>query len=85
MARRKSEEITENTILGLSLKGFIGIICAVIFYVLSLAGLYYTMKAKQDTFELRLSTLENNLKSNNLDVLNYKVDELIKLVRDWKK
>lgn len=66
--------INSNTKLGLTTKEFI----AIIIWIASLIGMYYTMKTKVDTALEKSIAVEQQLKENNLGVINYRLDELSK-------
>lgn len=66
--------ITENLKVSLNVKTAI----AIIFWVVSMAGLWFTMKAKVDTALEKSIAVEQQLKENNLELLKYRLDDLSK-------
>lgn len=87
MAKRivKPVEVTEGTVLGLSLKTFISLVVGLIFNVLLIAGAYYALKGGQSNHEIRITAIEQSIRMNNLDVLNYKVDQVLQMINELKK
>jgi hypothetical protein len=66
--------ISENLKINLNIKTFV----AVIFWVASMVGMYFTMKGKVDTALEKSIAVERQLKENNLELLKYRLDDLSK-------
>jgi flagellar basal body-associated protein FliL len=73
-------ELKEDTEVKIPLKTLITIIIAIVIWVFSLAGVYFTLKSTQNNLKDEVATLKTQIQQSNLSVLIYKVDEIQKAI-----
>ena len=49
----------------------------IVMLILGMAGTFYVQKGKIDTLALKVTDLDDQLKKNNLELINYKIDNLV--------
>lgn len=77
--------INEKTSVGLKLKDFIIVISLVVVNVISVSGVYYTMKSDIEVLKSEQCEVKETLKKNNLEVINYKLDQIMNTLEKLSK